>query len=324
MRASAFADTLLVSTPTVKKDDANGSSVLKEIKYTGKNHPAPLTLRRSYHSDGEELQLFTYIISTPYLRGGTDEVAGYLGSFKSLSAGYALYLHPTTEQKEKLGFNNPMTQMEITMAVETSESNEENAPNIYYNETTTHLTIGSLDSDGNYLVMVKGIDAIFLLEKDTFSNIADRTYDNTVNELLFLKSIDTLGSITIEIDGKTTTFKMKHYPNEEMLNDQLTVTADGKAVSTNDFRELYQLMMGLARMGKQEEKPTTDPVMTIKMYTTEGEFYMGATYYSMSGTLCAVETTEGELFATRWRNVTHFMEQVTNLLNGDPVLIMTY
>jgi len=51
---------------------------------------------------------------------------------------------------------------------------------------------------------------------------------------------------------------------------------------------------------------------------------MGATYHSISGTLCAVQTSEGEIFTTRWRNVTHFMEQVTNILNGDKVLIMTY
>lgn len=323
-RATAFADTVLISTPTVKKDDTYGSAVLKEIRYTGKNYDQPFAMRRSFHTDSEELQLFTYIISSPYLRGTTDATAGYLSSFKSLSASHALYLHPTAEQKKKLGFNEPLAQLHLTMAVETSESEEEDAPNIYYNEASAVLTIGSIDSDGNYVAMLDGVDAIFLLEKDTFASIGERTYENSVNELLFLKSIDQLGRITVEINGKTTDFQLKHYPSEERLDDQMKVTADDKTLSTGDFRELYQLLMGLARMESLDELPQDKPVMTVKMYTTEGEFYMGATYHSLSGTLCAVETTEGEIFATRWRNVTHFMEQVENLLNGDKVLIMTY
>ncbi len=323
-RAAAFADTLLISSPAVKSGDTYGSAVLKEVRYTGKNHPKPLTLRRSYNSDGEELQLFNYIISTPYLRGATDATAGYLSNFKSLSASHALYLHPTADLKKKLGFSNPLTKIQFTMAVETSESDDEDAPNTYYNEATATLTIGSTDSDGNYLVMLDGVDAIFLLEKDAFSTIADRTYVNSVNELLFLKSIDQLGRITIEMDGKTSEFILKHYPNEEKLDDQMKVTAGDDTMSTSDFRELYQLLMGLARMDSLEKMPEGKPVMAVKMYTTEGDFYMGATYHSMSGTLCAVETTEGEVFNTRWRNVTHFMEQVENLLNGEKVLIMTY
>jgi len=323
-RAAAFADTVLVSTPTVKKDDTYGSAVLKEIQYTGKNYAQPFTMRRSYHTDGEELQLFSYIISAPYLRGTTDATAGYLSSMKSLNASHALYLHPTEDQKAKLGFNDPLAKIRLTMAVETSKSEDENAPNIYYNESSAVLTIGSTDSDGNYRAMLNGIDAIFLLEKEAFSSIADRTYENSVNELLFLKNIDQLGRITIEIDGKTTDFQLKHYPNEEKLDDQMTVTAENKTLSTTDFRELYQLLMGLARMETLDKIPEGKPVMTVKMYTTEGKFYMGATYHSISGTLCAVETTEGEVFATRWRNVTYFMEQVENLLNGDKVLIMTY
>ena len=65
------------------------------------------------------------------------------------------------------------------------------------------------------------------------------------------------------------------------------------------------------------------PVLKVDIYTTEGTHYLGATYYPLSGTLCAVETTEGEVFTTRWRNVTHFVEQIDNYLNGDKVLILT-
>lgn len=324
-RGIAFADTTLITTPTVKKDDANGSAVLKEVRLSGKNYPKPLGLRRSYHTDSEELTLFTYIIDTPYLRGTTDDVMSSLSNFKSLSADQALILHPTEENKEKLGFNDPLIVADITMAVETGEDikeGEEETINTYYNETTTKITVGSMEN-GNYVVMMDGIDAIFLVNKTAFAAIGERTYENSVSQLLFLKNIVDLGRISITMDGKTADFKLTHYPNKEDDDKKLKVTVDGKKYPTPDFRELYQMLMGLERYDTPDRAPSGDPVMEVQMYTNDGKPYLGAKYYPLSGTLCAVVTTEGEIFTTRWHNVTHFTEQVENYLNGDPVLILT-
>lgn len=324
LQSVAFADTLLVESPIVRLDDTNGNALLKELRYTGKNHAYPLTIRRSYSNDREELQLFTYLVSEPYLHGVTDDAANYFGNFKSLSASHALYLHPTAQQKKKLGFDKPLTKLEFTMAVETSYSNEEDAPNSYYNEQTTTVTIGSVDSDGNYIAMVDGVDAIFLVEKSLFSTIAERTYSNTVNPLLFLKNIDQISRISVKIDGKTHDFEMQHYPTAELQDEQLKVVCNGRTMSTPDFRELYLLLLGLNRYDYLEKLPDTAPEMSIKIYDLDGDLYMGATYYNMSGTFCAVETTEGETFTTRWKEISHFMNQVVNLLNGDKVHNLIY
>ena len=324
LQSVAFADTVLVSTPAVRKDDTNGTAMLKELRYTGKSYPQPLEIRRSYSSDREELQLFTYLVSEPYLHGVTDDAANYFGNFKSLSASHALYLHPTQQQKTKLGFDNPLTVLEFTMTVETSDSDEEDAPSSYYNTSTTKVTIGSVDSEGNYIVMVEDVDAIFLVEKSTFSTIADRTYANTVNQLLFLKNIDQISRISIEMDGKTHDFEMQHYPTAELLDEQLKVVCNGRTMSTPDFRELYLLLLGLNRYDYLDKVPEAAPEMSIKLYNLDGDLYLGATYYNMNGNFCAVETTEGELFTTRWKDISHFMNQVVNLLNGDTVHSLIY
>lgn len=330
VRASAFADTTLLTTPTVKKDDANGVAVLKSIKYSGKNYPTPLSIRRSYYTDSAEITLFSYVVDKPFLRGIKDAVSTDIGNFKSLKASQALYLHPTADQKKKLGFNDPLTIMEITMAVETPEDaesstslDEEAEKNIYYNSYTVRLTVGSLDSSGNYIVMLDGIDAIYLVDKTSLSMLAERTYDNTVNELLFLKNISHLGKIAITIDGKRHDFVLTHFPEKEDNDENLVVTIDGKRYPTSDFRELYQQLMGLARYGSTNGSYDKVATLKVDIYTTEGEHYLGATYYPLSGTLCAVETSEGEVFTTRWKNVTHFVEQIENYLNGEKVLILT-
>lgn len=333
-RAADFADTVLLTTPTVKSSDANGTAVLKEISYSGKNHTIPLKIRRSYYTDSEEMSLFTYIITQPYTRGTTDSVMGLLGNFKSLTATQALYLHPTAELKKKLGFDDPMVVMKVTMAVETAEETDSSANStinntteaekkIYYNSYTTTLTVGSMDSSSNYIVMMEGIDAIFLVENSALSAIADRTYQNSVNQLLFLKNISQLGRISITTNGQRHDFNLTHYPEKEDNDEAMVVTENGKTYPTEDFRELYQLLMGLERYGTPSESYDKIPVLKVDIYTTEGTHYLGATYYPLSGTLCAVETTEGEVFTTRWRNVTHFVEQIDNYLNGDKVLILT-
>lgn len=335
VRAAAFADTVLLTTPTVKSSDANGTAVLKEISYSGKNHPTPLKIRRSYYTDSEEMSLFTYVISQPYTRGTNDSVMGLLGNYKSLTASQALYLHPTAEQKKKLGFDDPMVVMKITMAVETAEETDSSSASntinntteaekkIYYNSYTTTLTVGSMDSSSNYIVMMEGIDAIFLVDNSALSAIADRTYHNSVNQLLFLKNIAQLGRISVTANGQKHDFYLTHYPEKEDNDEAMVVTENGKVYPTEDFRELYQLLMGLERYGAATGNYDKTATLKVDIYTTEGAHYLGATYYPLSGTLCAVETTEGEVFTTRWRNVTHFVEQIENYLNGKKVLILT-
>lgn len=324
-RSVAFADTTLISTPSVKKDDANGSALLKEVSFSGTKHPTPLRIRRSYHTDSEEVTLFSYIIDRPYVRGTNDAAMGELGNFKGLAASQVLILHPTQKEKEKLGFNNPLIIADITMAVETGEDikdGEETSINTYYNETTSKIIVGSIDA-GDYVVMMDGIDAIFLVSRASFAAIAERTYMNSVSQLLFLKNIGDLGRISITVNGKTSDFNLAHFPNKEDDDKKLKVTVDGKKYPTPDFRELYQLLMGLERYDTPDRKPEGKPIMEIQMYTNDGEAYLGAKYYPLSGALCAVVTTEGEVFTTRWHNVTHFTEQVENYLNGDKVLMLT-
>lgn len=321
---TTFADITLIASPTVKSTDTNGTVVLKEVSYKGKNYPEPLLLRRSYLSDGEELTLFSYIIEKPYPRGTTDAVGSMLGSFKSLYAEQALVLHPTDKEKTALGFDDPLAEITITLTVETGDtSNEDESDDtIYYNSVTTNVAIGSLDNE-NYVVMVDGIDAIYLVTKSAFSGIADRTYKNSVNTLLFLKNITNIGHITVTTNDGVTDFQLTHYPKKEDADEQLKVTVNDKRYDTADFRELYQILMSLERYGESDADPKGEPVMTVNTYLNDGSLYIQAEYYSLDGNLCLVKTAEGEVFTTRWAIVTHFMEQIENYLNGNKVVLLT-
>lgn len=322
----SFADTMLISSPTVKSDDKYGQALMKEVTYSGTAHNNPLTIRRSNHTDSEDLAYFSYIITAPYLRSTSDMVSNHLGSLQKLSADQALYLHPTAEQKTKLGFDNPLIVLDITMAVETEEesktdSEEETKKKIYYNAVDYKLIIGSIDSDGNYIVMLDGINAIFLIEKGSYDFLLERNYHNSVNEYLFFKNINTLERISIEMNGKKHDFHLTHYPDKENPDQQLTVTSDGKVYSTEEFRELYTLIMALKRNDVTVANPSGTVSMTLALYDTEGNLYLSADYYETTATLCTVQTSQGEVLTTLWSDVTFFIQQVENYLAGKNVLI---
>lgn len=337
-RSTAFVHTALSAPPSVKSDDKHGKALLKEVTFSGTAHPIPLVMRRSYYNDSEELTYFSYIISAPYLRCTTDAVSNALSQVQAIIAEQALILHPTAAEKEKMGFNKPLIDLKFTMAVETEEENQSNSntpttespavdkndtPKIYYNSIDYHITIGSLDENGNYIAMVEGTDVIFLVSKEAYDFFFDRTYQNSVNEFLFFKSIEDLSRVSIQLNNASYSFDLAHYPEKEEPDDKLKVTMDNKVYSTEDFRELYQLLMGLKRYGVPEKEPTSEVPLEIALYDSEGKLYLGAKYYNTSGSLCTVETTEGELFTTRWSDVAFFIQQVDNYLNGRDVLIST-
>ena len=336
-RSTAFVHTALSAPPSVKADDKNGKALLKEVTFSGTAHPVPLVMRRSYYNDSEELTYFSYIITAPYTRCTTDAVSNAMGQVQAIMADQALVLHPTEADKEKMGFNNPLIDIKLTMAVETEEESEADSapttgstvadknetPKIYYNSVDYHITVGSVDENGNYLTMVDGIDVIFLVSKESYGFFFDRTYQNSVNDFLFFKSIEDLSSLSVKLNGNSYTFDLTHYPEKEEPDDKLKVTMDSKVYSTEDFRELYQLLMGLKRYGVPEKEPTSEVPLEIALYDTDGNLYLGAKYYNTSGSLCTVETSEGELFTTRWSDVAFFIQQVDNYLNGRDVLLST-
>lgn len=326
--AAAYVNTLLVAKPTIKTSDTNGAAVLRSATFSGSAHPSPLTLRRSNHQDRNELTYFPYIITAPYLRATNDSMTTALSSFTSLSATQALVLHPTEEQKQKLGFNNPVVKINATMAVETeedsgSDDSDAAAPKVYYNSTDYVITVGSISDDGNYVVMVDGINAIFLVSKDEYYFLFDLTYESAVNPFLFFKNIHELSRISIRINDEVYDFHLTHFPEKERPDDQLVVTKDGVVYSTPEFRELYGLMMDLRRDDTVEVQKGQESPVELALYDINNELHLSAKYYNATGSLCAVETSEGEIFATHWSYVSFFMEQVQNYLDGKDVLMNT-
>ena len=151
----------------------------------------------------------------------------------------------------------------------------------------------------------------------------DLTYESAVNPYLFFKNIDELSRISVRIDDKVYEFHLEHFPAKEKPDDQMKVTVNNVVYSTPEFRELYGLRMDLERDDSVEVKKGEASPMELSIYDSDNQLYLSAKYYEATGSVCAVETSEGEVFATHWSYISFFMEQVQNYLDGKDVLINT-
>ncbi len=169
--------------------------------------------------------------------------------------------------------------------------------------------------------MVEDIDAIFCVAASQLSGVAERRYENTVSDQLFLKDITTLSGATLSYGGKNYTYKFTHHPKEQEKDDMLTVTVDGKTYPTADFRLLYQLAMGIERYGTTDEQPTGEASLSIALQLEDGSQYLKVDFHPATGSLYTARTSEGELFTVKASEVNDFIKQANNYMAGKPVLI---
>lgn len=319
-----YVSTTLLTAPTAREDDEEGSSVVKEVTISGKNHDTPMTIRRPLPEDGEEYGYFKYVTTKPYLRGVYDGVGDAFYGFKSLYAERAAILHPTEAQRKSLGFDDPHSVIEITMAIEiqgeVDDAETNVTPKTYYNNTKRTITVGCKDSDGYYVVMVDGIDAIFQVSSGSLELLAERQVTNTITSLLFLKKIDYMSKVSLRVDDTTYDFELTHYPEKEEANDKLKVKMGGKSYDSANFRNLYVLMMDLERYGKIDSCPTGKSDLSLRLYLNDGSEYLGVDFYREGGSLYRARTTDGEIFSITASSVNTLLTQIDNYLNNQTVV----
>ncbi len=328
LKKGQYVECNLIASPTVKKDDANGKAVLKELTLKGGPGNETLSLRQVSTSDGEEYSYSTFIITKPYKRMVSEAASSSLGSFTYLIASEGVVLHPTAADKAKYGFNSPYATLDVTLAVQTTKEEEEsntdgsNPEFIYYNAATSKITVGSKDDNGNYYVMIDGHNAIYLVNAASLMTVVERTYVNTISELLFLKPITDLKQISISADGKTYNFALTHDESKEDRDKQMTVTCDGKTLNTPDFRTLYSRLMGISRYGETDKKPSGQPLHKITLIEADGSTFLTVEIFEHSSSLYTVRTDEGELFTVKASDISNYMSLIKDYYDGKPIAIV--
>ena len=75
-------------------------------------------------------------------------------------------------------------------------------------------------------------------------------------------------AVILTAGGRETDFALEHFPDASEKDDQMKVTADGQQYDTDNFRNLYQVLMSIYRKGAAPAEPAGDPVLSIKLVPT--------------------------------------------------------
>lgn len=321
--AEAFVGLTMISAPSVGSSDANGSVVLKELSLTGKvRNDQITTIRRKEAEESEEYANSVYLLTEPYFNDTDTVTVNEVSAVTAVTASDVVALHPTEAQLEEYGLKDPYSVAKIVLAVYTytSDDNGNMATEGYYNETTHLMLLGNKDEDGNYYAMVDAMDVVFLVAADSVP-WAEKTYQDLANQYLFLRSLNTLSSIACTLDGRENDFTLEHFPDAEELDDQLRVTLDGTQYPTDQFRELYKVLMTLYRTGPAPAEPEGEPLLTVRITPSDPTFDVKEiAIYDYSGSVYIARTKDGDTYKVTASRVDDAIQQIRNYLNGDKVV----
>lgn len=247
---TAMADTTDNSSESGKIDPYFSNGTL--IRYDRINLGGTIRSQeiRLTYDDSNSVGMSPYKVISPRKTDADSEKVGstLLAPMASGLSGDSVYeLNPTAAKIKEYGLDKPLS-------------------TVFYEIKSTKLTLsiaGAPDS-GYYAVMVTGKPVIFKVAKSTIP-FAEWQGPDIYASLIFLADIHTVEKIVVEKDGKTHTFEIDIAKDNESDPDSSSVSvsavrADGKSMDIDDFKDLYQVIIGLtATEYTDDPKPAGNP-----------------------------------------------------------------
>ena len=300
----------------------------------GQDHPFKL---RQQTNEDPDYVMSSYVMLEPFFMRQIDDnqITTLTTNMTSLTAKSIVSVYPTEEEKAQYGFNDPYSVADLRIAVrqaettsdssDTSDSSqsEEETPTVYYNIRNHVVTLGSKDADGNYYAMITSdgeeMPVIYLVSASAVP-WAETQYGDILGTLLFLRNITNINDIVVSWGDTSYTFNLEHFPDAEESADKLKVTVDGVVYDTENFRQLYQIMMSVKRNGEVEDEPTGTPDMTIEIHPNDGSGEIVANFYKYNANNYICELNDGDRYLVTAAAVSNTMKQVENYLAGKTIV----
>lgn len=314
----------VIAAPSVNKEDANGTVMIKELSLTGSLRDNVITtVRPKEAADGSEYENTSHVLIAPYKQATDSELTTKVFAVTAIQAEEAVVLHPNEAQLKEYGLDTPPSVAKIELGVFTSTTNEagEVTESGYYNVQTHLVKLGKKTADGTgYYAMADTRDVIYRISAEQVP-WADKTYHDFANQYLFLRNLTTLKSITCTVNGKEYAFRFSHTPEGETLDDELTVTMNGEKLRTHEFRVLYQVLMTLYRTGAAPAEPQGEPMLTVRISSLDEKLTDRVIdIYTHSGSVCIARTETGDTYKMTASRVLDAIEQIENYVSGADVI----
>lgn len=323
--------------PSLNEDADSDTVCVQEMGLSGQvRQDHPFKLRQQTNEDPDYV-MSSYVMLEPFFMRQIDDnqITTLTTNMTSLTAKSIVSVYPTEEEKAQYGFNDPYSVADLRIAVrqaettsdssDTSDSSqsEEETPTVYYNIRNHVVTLGSKDADGNYYAMITSdgeeMPVIYLVSASAVP-WAETQYGDILGTLLFLRNITNINDIVVSWGDTSYTFNLEHFPDAEESADKLKVTVDGVTYDTENFRQLYQIMMSVKRNGEVEDEPSGTPDMTIEIHPNDGSGEIVANFYKYNANNYICELNDGDRYLVTAASVSNTMKQVENYLAGKTIV----
>ncbi len=323
--------------PSLNEDADSDTVCVQEMGLSGQvRQDHPFKLRQQTNEDPDYV-MSSYVMLEPFFMRQIDDnqITTLTTNMTSLTAKSIVSVYPTEEEKAQYGFNDPYSVADLRIAVrqaettsdssDTSDSSqsEEETPTVYYNIRNHVVTLGSKDADGNYYAMITSdgeeMPVIYLVSASAVP-WAETQYGDILGTLLFLRNITNINDIVVSWGDTSYTFNLEHFPDAEESSEKLKVTVDGVVYDTENFRQLYQIMMSVKRNGEVEDEPSGTPDMTIEIHPNDGSGEIVANFYKYNANNYICELNDGDRYLVTAASVSNTIKQVENYLAGKTIV----
>ena len=232
------------------KDYTNQGQLIKfdNLTISGKNFPKPLVISAS-GDDSALSQYFAYVITSPEERVAdkVDTVFNMFTSGLKVAGAYAFDVSP--ESLKKVGLDKP----HITATIKIGK----------YTQT---YKIAKVDEE--YCAVVT--DNSYMIHKVAASDISflDFNAENFYSSMVFLKSIDTLSNMTLEVGGKSYSFDIKVEEKDDQK--EYIIHHNGQKLVAEYFQNFYQHFVGVTYTDYKRDVNVSDVEMKVTVKFNDG------------------------------------------------------
>jgi hypothetical protein len=263
--------------------------------------------------------MFPWVIRKPYPEGYTadsSEVSSLQQKFTTFDYIKCVEYAPTDLSKYglaepiaeiRLQYVEPRTE-KLDKPEKDSKTGEEITEKTYYDPKEYKLSVGDLDENDNYYVMIEGESGVYTIDKDAIDNMLEVDVFTLLNKFVAIPNIDMVDKIDINIDGTSYTMNMERTTgkNEEGKEEvNTTYYYNGKEVEEDSFKELYQKLISAKYDAPIKEQPDTagiKPHLTLTFYLNDDKkTVITSSYLPYDESFYMIQNSEIRYFADKRR-----------------------
>ncbi len=261
--------------------------------------------------------MFPWILVKPYAQGySADSSAVTTLQEKYTAIDYIKCVEYNPIDLSQYSLDNPISVIKLEYLETRTEkldkpekdpdTGEEITEKTYYEPKEYKLSVGGLDENNNYYVMIEDDGAIYTMDKDAVDDMVEVDTFSLLNKFVAIPNIDMVDRVDIDIDGTSYTMSMERATGtNDAGEDEVKTTYfyNGKEVKEDVFKDVYQKIIAAQYDAPIKEEISAEgitPHLTMKFYLNDDKnTVLTASYLPYDDSFYIIKNGETRFFADK-------------------------